>query len=80
MAQTLQKQATRFTQTDRNGWVFTLTAKDIIELLPPRAPEQLSLFTENNRPITGRHMESIERFLIDTPSSAMPSIIAIDDY
>ena len=74
MAETLQKPATRFTQTDRTGWVFTLTAKDIIELLPRRSPEQLSLFTETNRPITGRHMESIERFLTDTPTWAMPSI------
>ena len=74
MATTLQKPATRFTQTDRTGWVFTLTAKDIFDLLPQRQPEQLSLFTDTNRPITGRHMEGIERFLIDIPNWAMPSI------
>ena len=74
MATTLQKPATRFAQTDRTGWVFTLTAKDIFDLLPQRQPEQLSLFTETNRPITSRHMEGIERFLIDIPNWAMPSI------
>ena len=51
-----------------------MTAKEIIQLLPTRAPEQLKLFTETNRPITGRHLDSIETFLKDTPNWAMPSI------
>ena len=75
MGQTFRKQATPFTQTERNGWVLTLTAQETTELLPKREPEQLSLFTETNRPVTGRHMESIERFLSETPGWALPSII-----
>ena len=75
MPQTLQKAATRFTQTDRTGWVFTLTAKDLVDLLPIREPEQLSFFTETNRPITSAHVEDIEQFLANTPNWAMPSII-----
>ncbi len=75
MGQTFRKQATPFTQTERKGWVLTLTAQETTGLLPKRKPEQLGLFTETNRPVTGRHMESIERFLEETPDWALPSII-----
>ena len=75
MSETLKKQAQKFTQTERTGWVLKMTAWEITQVLPPRQPEQLSLFTETNRPITSRHLDSIERFLTDTPNWAMPSII-----
>ena len=75
MSETLKKQAQKFTQTERTGWILKMTAWEITQVLPPRQPEQLSLFTDTNRPITGRHLDSIERFLTDTPDWAMPSII-----
>ena len=65
MAETLQKQATRFTQTDRNGWLFTLTAKDMIDLLPIRAPEQLSFFTDTNRPGSMGAGDSLCKTIVD---------------
>ena len=74
MGETLNKLATQFNQTDRNGWILKMTAQEITNLLPTRPPEQLSLFTETNRPITFRHLTSIEYFLENTPNWAMPSI------
>ena len=76
MSDTLKKPAQKFTQTERTGWILKMTAKEIAQILPRREePEQLSLFTDINRPITSRHLDSIERFLTDTSDWAMPSII-----
>ena len=67
MSDTLKKPAQKFTQTERTGWILKMTAKEIAQILPRREePEQLSLFTDINRPITSRHLDSIERFLTDT--------------
>lgn len=56
MAQKIKKEAIAFTQTERKGWVLTLTPGELISLVPPRGPEQLSFFTETNRPIVPRHL------------------------
>ena len=75
MATPFTKPAIPFTQTSRTGWLLTMTAGEITRILPAREPEQLYLLTDTNRPITPRHLGSIERFLADTPSWAMPAII-----
>ena len=76
MSDTLKKPAQKFTQTDRTGWILKMTTKKIAQIIPRREePKQLSPFTDVNRPITSRHLESIERFLTDTSDWAMPSII-----
>ena len=75
MAESFTKKATQYHQTDRTGWVTTMTVQEIAELAPKRGPEQLTLFTETNRPITPRHLDSIERFLDTTPNWAMPAIV-----
>ena len=74
MATPFRKDAARFIQTQRTGWVLTMTVREITQILPPRPPEQRTLFTDTNRPITGRHLDSIERFLANTPHWAMPAI------
>ena len=78
---TFTKKAMGFTQTDRTGWTLNMTVDEIIQMAPAREPEQLvfNLFGETNRPITGRHLESIERFLEDTPDWAVPAIILAAD-
>ncbi len=78
---TFTKKAIGFTQKDRTGWTLNMTVEDIIQMAPAREPEQLTfnLFTETNRPMTGRHLESIERFLEDTPDWAVPAIILAVD-
>ncbi len=75
MATPFTKPAIPFTQTSRTGWVLTMTVGEITRILPAREPEQLSLFTDTNRPITPRHLDSIEKFLTDTPHWAMPAIV-----
>ena len=78
---TFTKKTIGFTQTDRTGWTLNMTVEDIIQMAPAREPEQLTfnLFTETNRPMTGRHLESIERFLEGTPDWAVPAIILATD-
>ena len=75
MATPFTKPAIPFTQTSRTGWLLTMTAGEITRILPAREPEQLSLFTDTNLPITPRHLGSIEKFLTDTPHWAMPAIV-----
>ena len=75
MPESLTKKATQYQQTDRTGWVTTMTVREIADLAPARPPEQLALFTETNRPITTRHLDSIERFLDTIPNWAMPAIV-----
>ena len=72
--QKIKKEAIAFTQTARKGWVLTLTPRELISLVPPRGPEQLSFFTETNRPIVPRHLGEIEKFLLTTPEWALPPI------
>ena len=74
MTTPITKDAIPFSQTTRNGWTLTMTPPDLIQLLPPRPPSQLNLFTDVNRPITTRHMGSIETFIADTPNWALPNI------
>ena len=74
MSDTITKPAVKFSQTDLSGWVTTMTAEELTDLVPPRPPEQLSLFTETNRPITSRHLDSIEKFLEETQDWAIPTI------
>ena len=78
---TFTKKAMEFTQTARPGWTLNMTVDDIIQIAPAREPEQLAfnLFGETNRPITGRHLESIERFIEGTPDWAVPAIILAAD-
>ena len=78
---TFTKKAIGFTQTDRTGWTLNMTVDDIIQMAPAREPEQLAfnIFGETNRPITSRHLESIERFLEETPDWAVPAIILAAD-
>ena len=75
MSPQFKVEATEFKQTDRTGWLLKLRPPQIKELGVERAPEQLSLFTDTNRPITGAHLNGIEKFLNDTGNWAMPSII-----
>ena len=75
MSPQFKTEATEFKQTNRTGWVLKLNPIQIKELGVERAPEQLSLFTDTNRPITGAHLTGIERFLNDFEDWAMPSII-----
>ncbi len=76
----LTKEAIKFSQTARTGWVLKMNIEEIILKAPARGPQQLSFdFTETNRPITSRHLGSIERFLTDTPDWAMPPIILAAD-
>ena len=75
MSPQFKAEATEFKQTDRTGWLLKLTASQIRDLGVERAPEQLTLFTDTNRPITGAHLTGIERFLNDTEGWAMPSIV-----
>ena len=44
--------ATEFIQTNRTGWITKLTGRELVEILPPRPPEQLTLLTDTNRPIS----------------------------
>ena len=78
---TFTKKAIGFTQTDRTGWTLNMTVDDIIQMAPAREPEQLAfnILGETNRPITSRHLESIERFLEETPDWAVPAIILAAD-
>ena len=71
----LDQEATRFNQSGRTGYILKMTTEELTQILPPREAEQLSLFTETNRPITPRHLGSIEKFLSDTPDWAMPAIV-----
>ena len=74
MTTPITKDAIPFRQTTRHGWTLTMTPPDLIQLLPPREPSQLSLFTDVNRPITPRHMGGIETFIANTPNWALPNI------
>ena len=67
--------ALSFTQSGRKGWVTKLAVKDLAEMAPKREPEQLSLLTETNRPITPKHLGGIEKFLLETPGWAFPAIV-----
>ena len=74
MTDPIRKDAIQFSQTERKGWVLTMTPQELIQLLPPRGPQQMSLFTEVNRPITSRHKDAIEGFIENTPDWALPNI------
>ena len=75
MAETFQKEALQFTQSGRRSWTTTFTLRDLTRLLPPRPPEQLSLFTETNRPINRNHLSSLARYIRDTPNWALPPLV-----
>ena len=71
----LNQEATRFNQSGRTGYILRMTMEELTGVLPARKDEQLALFTDTNRPITTRHLGTIERFLRDTPDWAMPAIV-----
>ena len=71
----LSREATPFKQPGRNGYLLKMTTEELVQVLPTREAEQLSLFTETNRPIAPKHLGSIEKFLTDTPDWAMPPIV-----
>lgn len=74
MPNKLDKPANTFIQGERRGWTTTLTVKELTDIVPIRPETQLSLLTETNRPITTKHRNSIESFLLTTPNWAMPAI------
>ena len=71
----LSKEATQFNQPGRTGYLLKMTTEELVQILPARESEQLSLFTETNRPITPKHLGGIEKFLTDTTNWAMPAIV-----
>ena len=71
----LSKEATQFNQPGRTGYILKMTTQELVQILPAREAQQLSLFTETNRPITPRHLGGIEKFLTDTTDWAMPAIV-----
>ena len=71
----LNREATQFNQPGRTGYLLKMTTQELVKVLPARKAEQLTLFTETNRPITPRHLGSIEKFLAETPDWAMPAIV-----
>ena len=71
----LNKEATQFNQPGRTGYLLKMTTEELVQILPTREAEQLALFTDTNRPITPKHLGSIEKFLADTPDWAMPAIV-----
>ena len=71
----LNKEATQFNQPGRTGYLLKMTTEELVEILPTREAEQLALFTDTNRPITPKHLGSIEKFLADTTDWAMPAIV-----
>ena len=71
----LNREATQFNQPGRTGYLLKMTTQELVQVLPARPDEQLTLFTETNRPITPRHLGSIEKFLTDTPDWAMNLIV-----
>ena len=75
MATGLDREAIAFNQPGRKGYLLKMTTEELVQVLPARADEQLALFTETNRPITARHLGTIEKFLTDTPDWAMPAIV-----
>ena len=77
MPRELNREATQFNQPGRTGYLLKMTTEELVQVLPARENEQLALamFTETNRPITPRHLGSIEKFLTDTPDWAMPAIV-----
>ena len=75
MANFLEKEATQFNQTTRTGYILKMTPDELIQVLPARQAEQLTLFTDTNRPIKQQHLGAIERFLEETPDWAMPAIV-----
>ena len=74
MPEVIEKEAMPFVQTERKGWVLTMTPQELVKLTPPRPPEQLSLFTDTNRPIANRHLDGIKAFIVETPDWALPNI------
>ena len=57
-----------------------MTVEEAIQKAPARTPEQLGFnFTETNRPITNRHLGSIERFTLDNEDWAVPPLILAAD-
>ena len=74
-AHPLDGEAIQFNQPGRTGYMLKMTVEELVRVLPARQPEQLSLFTDINRPIAPRHLGTIERFLRDTPDWAMPAIV-----
>ena len=73
--QGLNREATKFQQPGRTGYLLKMNAEELIKTLPAREPEQLGLFTDTNRSLTPKHLGSIEKFLTDTPDWAMPAIV-----
>ena len=59
--------ATEFIQTNRIGWITKLLRRELVEILPPRPPEQLPLLTDTNRPISAPHTRRIVNFLNSAP-------------
>ncbi len=74
-ATSLNKEATQFNQPGRTGYLLKMTTEELVQVLPAREEEQLILFTDTNRPITPKHLGSIEKFLTGTPDWAMPAIV-----
>ena len=50
----LNREATQFNQPGRTGYLLKMTTEELVQVLPARPEEQLTLFTETNRPITPR--------------------------
>ena len=75
MTETFTKPAIEYQQSGRTCWATTFTVAELRKLRPPREPENLSLFTETNRPINRRHLDGLSRFLLDTPDWALPPIV-----
>ena len=75
MPEVFEKTALQFTQSGRWSWTTTFTSRDLTRILPPRPPEQLSLFTETNRPLNRAHLNSLARYIRDTQNWALPPLV-----
>ena len=75
MPDNLEKTALAFNQSGRRCWTTTFTVNELIQLMPPRPPEQLSLFTETNRPISSSHLNALSRYIRDTTDWALPPLV-----
>ena len=75
MAKKIEREAIRFSQPGRTCHMVKMNVEELKNFAPRREPEQLSMFTDTNRPINRNHMGTIERFLADTPRWAMPAVV-----
>ena len=74
MPEELIREGYSLTQSGRTVWNVNLTVAELLQVAPVRENQDLTLFTDTNRPVTTRHRDGIIKFLSEYSDWALPPV------